>query len=55
MQLSTNWAFAFNDCHNFYDEQLLEIAPVQINVKLQHLTKCGMKIEDTRFMKNEEW
>ena len=44
-----------NDCHIFYEDQLLGIASAQINIKLHQLTKCGMKMEDMRFMKNEEW
>ena len=55
MQFKHQVGICINDCHNFYEDQLLEIASAQINIKLQHLTKCGMKIEDTRFMKNEEW
>ena len=43
-----------NDCHIFYEDQLLGIASAQINIKLHQLTKCGMKIEDGRYEIHEE-
>ena len=43
-----------NDCHIFYEDQLLGIASTQINIKLHQLTKCGMKIEDVRYEIHEE-